>query len=101
MTRQKKLPPLDDPRAIEAAIKASPEATESVLRYLDSIGVEHSGQISGATLGALCEMTRKDELDDEERKKRNIGRTWRMWISGQRPFPPVAGRLLRLVAFGA
>lgn len=89
MTRQKKLPPLDDPRALETAVRASPDATAAVLRYLDSIGVEHSGQISGATLGALCA------------EGENAGRTWRRWIGGERPFPAVAGRLLRLVAFGA
>jgi len=87
--KRSSLPPLDDPRALEAAIKASPEATANVLSYLDLLGVGHSGQISGATLGAIC-------VEGD-----HAGRTWRRWIGGERAFPAAAGRLLRLVAFGA
>jgi hypothetical protein len=73
------------PRDIQDAIAESPRATRRVLRYLDTMGVEHTGIISGSTLAAVCGKT---------------DRQWRRWELGSTPFPDACRRLLVLVAFG-
>lgn len=73
------------PVDIQATIQESPEATRRVLRYLDARKIDHSGQISGATLASVCG---------------NDARTWRRWVRGNQPFPTAASRLLVAVAFG-
>lgn len=75
---------MSDAREIQAAIAADPEATSRVLAYLDARGIAHSGQISGATLAAVCG------------KK---SRTWRKWAGGEREMPEAAKRLLEIVAW--
>jgi len=73
------------PRDIQHAIAESTRATGRVLRYLDTMGIEHTGLISGSTLAAVCG---KDP------------RQWRRWCSDGTPFPEACRRLLVLVAFG-
>ncbi len=70
-------------RDLQSAIANSAEATRRVLAYLDSLGVHHSGQISGATLAAVCGVD---------------SRTWRKWVGEEREMPIAAIRLLRLVS---
>lgn len=72
------------PADLQLAIQADARATARVLSYLDGLGVEHSGVISGATLAAVCGVD---------------SRTWRRWVSGDRQMPRVAVRLLQLVAW--
>lgn len=72
-----------DPAALQAAIAESPAATRRVLRYLDERGIEHSGQISGATLASVCGVN---------------SRAWRRWVGGERSMPESAWRLLLLVS---
>lgn len=75
----------EPPGEIQSAISDDPKAARRVLRYLDDRGVAHSGQISGATLAAVCGVN---------------GRTWRKWIGEERGFPTTAARLLVAIAFG-
>jgi hypothetical protein len=71
------------PRELQSAIANNAEATRRVLAYLDSLGVQHSGRISGSTLAAVCGVD---------------SRTWRKWAGEEREMPEMAVRLLRLVA---
>lgn len=70
------------PAELQRAITQSTEATTRVLNYLDDQGEQHSGQISGATLAAVCGVD---------------SRTWRRWVGDDR-VPETAWRLLELVA---
>ena len=47
-----------DARELQAAIQDDDGATAAVLAYLDARDVEHSGQISGATLAAVATSRR-------------------------------------------
>lgn len=70
-------------RSLQAAISNSEAASARVFAYLDELGVEHSEQISGATLAAVCGVD---------------SRTWRRWIGDEREMPISSIRLLRLVS---
>lgn len=74
-----------DAAELQLEIQSSPRATKRVLDYLDARQTPHSGQISGATLAAVCGVD---------------GRTWRRWVGGNQEFPIAARRLLIAVAFG-
>ena len=74
-----------DAAALQLEIQSVASAAKRVLAYLDSRDTAHSGQISGATLAAVCGVD---------------GRTWRKWVGGEREFPITARRLLIAVAFG-
>lgn len=75
-----------DARELQAAIQDDDGATAAVLAYLDARSVEHSGQISGATLAAVAGVD---------------GRTWRRWVGGRVPMPLAARRAIIAAAFGA
>jgi hypothetical protein len=64
---------------LQRLIQSDPRATARVLRYLDRLGVEHSGRISGGTLAKVCGKN---------------SRSWRMWTSGDRTMPTESRRLL-------
>ena len=68
-----------DARELQAAIQDDDGATAAVLAYLDARSVEHSGQISGATLAAVAGVD---------------GRTWRRWVGGDVPMPVGAKRAI-------
>lgn len=68
---------------LQQRIQQDPKATSRVLRYLDQLGIEHSGQISGSTLAQVCG---------------NDSRSWRQWTGGERAMPAQARRLLCAVA---
>lgn len=68
-----------DARELQAEIQADEDSTAAVLAYLDARGVEHSGQISGATLAAVAGVD---------------GRTWRRWVGGDVPMPVGAKRAI-------
>jgi hypothetical protein len=67
------------PRELHSKIAADQDASARVLNYLDRLGVAHSGEISGATLGKVCGVD---------------SRTWRKWVGGERGMPLAAWRLL-------
>ena len=70
-------------REIQSKIAGNEEASRRILEYLDGLGIDHSGQISGATLAAVCGVD---------------SRTWRKWTGDEREMPISAIRLLRLVS---
>lgn len=67
------------PRELQRRIADDPDASSRVLNWLDSHQVRHSGNISGAALGAVCGVD---------------SRTWRKWTNGERGMPVSAWRLL-------
>jgi hypothetical protein len=67
------------PNDIRIAIVRSPAATMKVLEYLDRLGHEHRGRISGSALAAVCGVST---------------RSWRKWAHGDRRMPAAAWRLL-------
>lgn len=74
-----------DARELQAAIQDDEDATAAVLAYLDARSVEHSGQISGATLAAVAGVD---------------GRTWRRWVGGDVHMPVGAKRAIIAAAWG-
>ena len=73
-----------DARELQAAIQDDDGATAAVLAYLDARSVEHSGQISGATLASVAGVD---------------SRTWRKWTGGEREFPISARRAIIAAAW--
>lgn len=71
------------PSQIQHEIAANSRASAKIFRYLDQRGIEHSRQISGATLGAVLGVD---------------SRTWRRYVGGDREMPTMARRLLSLVS---
>lgn len=67
------------PAGLQRLIASSPMTTHRVLTYLSRRGIAHSGQISGATLAAVCDVD---------------ARTWRKWVGGEQQMPGAAWRLL-------
>ena len=68
---------------LQHLIQRDPHATTRVLRYLDDLRVEHSGEITGSTLARVCDVS---------------SRRWRDWEGGARTMPAGARRLLELVS---
>lgn len=77
---------------LQQRIDYDTDATARLLNYLDARQIPHSGRISGATLAAVAHAA--DATD------RTHSRTWRKWVSGERPFPVGVRRLLVAVCWG-
>lgn len=66
-------------RRLLERIEDDPEATARLFDWLDARGVQHSGMLSAATLGAALGVHE---------------RSFRKWYHGERPPPRAAMRLL-------
>jgi hypothetical protein len=71
------------PRELQRKIAEDDSASERLLAYLDARDIQHSGEISGATLAAVCGVD---------------GRTWRKWVTAER-MPVAATRVLICAAY--
>lgn len=67
------------PRELQQQLIDSRSATLRLLAFLDARGIEHSGQISGSTLGSVAGVD---------------GRTWRRWAGEVIPMPLAAKRAI-------
>ncbi len=64
---------------LQHLIQQDARATARVLRYLDELGIKHTGRVSGGTLAQVCGKG---------------SRRWRKWVSGEDVMPASDRRLL-------